>query len=44
VEILHGVGNFQPYVARLQNGPIDMDPKIGAELVKRLSALPVPPT
>jgi hypothetical protein len=40
VELLHGPGNFQPYVARLQHGPIALDHKMAKRLRDELSRYP----
>jgi hypothetical protein len=37
VELHHGPGNFQPYVGRLQYGPIDLDAKMAKALLAKLS-------
>lgn len=37
VELHYGPGNFQPFVSRLQYGPVDLDPKMAKALLARLS-------
>jgi hypothetical protein len=39
VDMLHGANSFQPYVARLQHGPVELDGKMARELEKRFGAL-----
>ena len=40
VELVHGAGQFSAYAGRLQSGPIDVTPDLGARLLQRLAPYP----